>query len=370
MKIGIVGRPHVGKTTVFNALAQSDAEIGGYAQKSKINLSAVSVPDTRLQQLQDVLEAKKATPTTIDYVDGGGSHSTASSITINKPKSTELDTAALAELRTVDSLAHVVRLFEDDSVPHIDGNVDPERDIETVNLEFTMSDLQIIEGRMIRLEKLLKNQKLPEHLSEFRILEQCKQSLENGVPLRNLSIPENDEKLIRGYGFLTQKPLLIICNIDENQLEDADELHKHYSKYSDEKTAVIVLAAQLEMEIGELEPDDAKVFMSEMGLIESALEKFIQTSYQLMGLITFFTAGPKEVRAWTLKSGQTAVEAAGRIHTDFQRGFVRSECIHWKDLVTYGSYTQSRTKGVLRVEGKTYQVQEGDVLTILANANN
>lgn len=371
MKIGIVGRPHVGKTTVFNALAHSNAEIGGYTIKKQVNLSTVLVPDNRLEPLAKVFESNKIVPATIDYIDGGGTSRAAINANVESSQRTELDAEVLGELRTVDALAHVVRFFEDETVPHVDGNVDAERDIEFVDSEFAFADLQIAEGRINRLEKLLKNQKSAEHQNELRILEECKQTLEDGKPLRALTISEIDEKLIRGYGFLTQKPLLLIGNISETQLQEADKIFKRFAKYEARpQTAVIVLAAQLEMEIAQLDSSDAEAFMAEMGLNESALERFIQTSYQLMGLITFFTGGEKETRAWTLRSGQTAVEAAGLIHTDFERGFVRSECINWEDLTACGSYTQARSKGLLRVEGKTYPVQEGDVLTILANPTN
>ena len=368
MKIGIVGRPHVGKTTVFNALAQSNVEIGDYTNKKQVNLSTITVPDDRLEKLLPVYEAKTIVPATIEYMDGGGTSRSAINPNVDVSDSPEIDASVLAELRTVDALAHVVRLFEDDTVPHIDGDVDGIRDIDAVDLEFVFADSQIIEGRLSRLEKLLKNQKTPEHLNEFRVLETFKQTLDDGMPIRSLTIPENDEKLIRGYGFLTQKPLLIICNISETQLQEADQLVESFAEYGKQaQTAVIVLAAKLEMEIAQLDAEDAEIFMVEMGLNQSALDRFIKTSYNLMGLITFFTGGPKEVRAWTLRQGQTAVEAAGMIHTDFERGFVRAECINWDDLVTSGSFSQARSKGLLNAEGKTYQVQEGDVLNILAN---
>lgn len=371
MKIGIVGRPHVGKTTVFNALARSNAEIGGYTGNKKINLSTVPVPDDRLSQLLPIFGSEKIINATIDYVDGGGTEFSNTKTEVDTTDLSELDSAYLAELRTVDSLAHVVRLFEDDRVPHVDGTIDPERDIDTVNIEFVMSDLQIIISRLDRLEKQLKNQKSQELLNEFRILKQFKDNLEAGIPLRSLPISDNDEKLIRGYGFLTLKPLLLICNIGEEQIQYSDKLINPILRYEEQdQTAVIVLAAQLEMEIAQLDSDDARVFLSEMGLNESALDRFIQTSYNLMGLITFFTGGPKEVRAWTLKGGQTAVKAAGLIHTDFEQGFIRAECINWENLVSSEGFTQARNKGMLRAEGKAYIVQEGDVLNILANASN
>lgn len=362
MKIGIVGRAHVGKTTVFNALAHSNAEIGGYTSRKQINLSTVNVPDERLERLAEVFQPKKITPATIDYVDVAGT-----SRTLTHPN-TELDAEILGELRTVDALAHVVRLFENAAVPHVDGSVDGIRDIEAVELEFVFADLQVIESRLGRLSKQLQNQKSPVLQSELRLLEQCQQTLENGKPLRTLSLAANEEKLIRGYGFLTQKPLLLICNIDETQLDKADEMLKRLAKYEAQpQTSIIVLAAQLEMEIAQLDAPDAEAFMAEMGLNQSALELFIQASYRLLGLLTFFTTNPTETRAWTLREGQTAVDAAGRIHTDFAKAFIRSETIHWADLVACGSYPQARSKGLLRAEGKTYQVQEGDVLLILAN---
>lgn len=368
MKIGIVGRPHVGKTTVFNAIAHSNAEIGNYTNKGQVNLSTVSVPDERLIPLQRVFESKEIIPATIDYVDRGATSRTAINPTVESPEHSTLDAEVLGELRTVDALAHVVRLFEDDTVPHVDGNVNGKRDIENVDFEFVFADLQIIEGRLDRLEKLLKNQKTPEYQNEFRVLEQFQQTLQDGKPLRSLNVSDNDEMLIRGYGFLTLKPLLIILNISEDQLQIVEDLLRQFKHLETlDQTSVIVLAAQLEMEIAQLDQADAEVFLVEMGLHESALERFIQTSYRLMGLITFFTGGPKEVRARTLQNGQTAVEAAGEIHTDFETGFVRSECINWQDLVTCGSYIEARNKGMLRVEGKSYKVQEGDVLNILAN---
>jgi len=368
MKIGIVGRPHVGKTTVFNALAHANAAVGGYTRRQQINLSTVSVPDERLERLAAVFQPKKITPATIDYVDVAGTSRALIHPEVEHPGRAELDAEILGELRTVDALAHVVRFFEDAAVPHVDGSVNGIRDIEAVELEFVFADLRVIEGRLGTLSKQLQNEKSPALQSELRLLAQCQQALENGKPLRTLSLAANEEKLIRGYGFLTQKPSLLICNIGEAQLDETDEILKRLARYEAQPhTAIIVLAAQLEMEIAQLDAPDAEMFMAEMGLNEPALEMSIQTSYRLLGLITFFSGNTNEVRAWTLRAGRTAVEAAGVIHTDFERGFIRSECISWADLVACGSYASARSKGLLRVEGKTYQVQEGDVLTILAN---
>ena len=361
MKIGIVGRPQVGKTTVFNTLAESNAEIGGYTNRGQINLSTAHVPDARVEQLAAIFQSKKVTHATIDYVDVAG-------VTKSDVEQAELDTGTLAALRTVDALAHVVRLFEAETVPHVDGSVDPERDMESVSLEFAFADLQIVEGRLTRLRKQFQSQKLPELQSEIRLLEVCQQTLEAGKPLRVLDLSPNEEKLIRGYGFLTQKPLLLVCNIGETQLDAADDIRKRFKKYEAiPQTTVIVLAAQLEMELSQLDDADAEIFMEALGLRESALERFIRTSYNLLGLLTFFTINPTESRAWTLQEGGTAVDAAGRVHTDFAKAFIRAETINWADLIECGSYPEARNRGLLRSEGKTYHVQEGDVLLILAN---
>lgn len=369
MKIGIVGRPHVGKTTVFNALARSTAETGNYAGRQQTNLSTIAVPDPRLDRLVEVLQPEKGTSATINYVDVTGRPKVSGEKLLEgEHRESSFPPALLAELRTVDAIAHVVRLFEDETVPHVDGSVNPERDIDTVALEFTFADLQVIEDRLVRLRKQLQNQKSPELQSELQILEKCHRTLEEGTPIRFLDLSAADEKLIRGYGFLTQKPLLLICNIGESQLDAVDAIGRQFAEYAAQPhTDVIVLAAQLEMEIAQLDEADAAIFMAEMGLGESALARFINTSYRLLGLITFFTGGPKEVRAWTLREGQTAVAAAGIIHTDFGSGFIRAETINWEALVTCGGFQQARSKGKLRAEGKTYQVRDGDVLLILAN---
>ena len=365
MKIGIVGRPHVGKTTVFNALARATAETGSYAGRQQTNLSTIAVPDYRLDRLVSVLKPKKGTPATINYVDVAGVQK---KLLKGKRRESSFSPTLLAELRTVDALAHVVRLFEDETVPHVDGSVNPERDMEIVALEFTFADLRVIEDRLPRLRKQHQNQKSAELQNELQILEKCQQTLESGTPLRSLDFSAAEEKLIRGYGFLTLKPLLRILNIGEAQLDAVDAIAERFAASAAQpRTAMIVLAAQLEMEISQLDEADAEVFMAEMGLGESALTRFIQTSYQLLGLITFFTGAPKEVRAWTLRQGQTAVEAASVIHTDFGRGFIRAETIHWEELAVCGGFQQARSTGKLRAEGKTYQVQDGDVLLILAN---
>ncbi len=361
MKIGIVGLPYVGKTSVFNALTQSEAETGTYITKKGLNISSVKVPDERLESLASIFHPKKVTPTSIDYVDVAG-------VSKGDAAKEGLEARLIAELREVDALAHVVRAFEEDSVPHVDGRVDAKRDIETIDIELTVADLQIIDKRLDRLNKELRAQKVPVLEHERAVLERCKEALEAGIALREIDFLPEDEKAIRGYGFLTQKPLLLILNIGEDQLNRAEEIRTAFAEYAQKpQVEIITLSARLEMEIAQLDSEDAAVFLAEMGLNESALTRVIHVSYRLLRLITFFTVVSSELRAWTLKQGMTALDAAEAIHTDMALGFIRAETIHWAGLVECDSLAKAREKGLLRLEGKDYVVQDGDVLTIRFN---
>ena len=361
MKIGIVGLPYVGKTTLFNALTQSEAETGTYAVKKGWNAGSVKVPDERLTALAEVFKPKRVTPTSIDYVDIAG-------VSKGDIALEGLETGVIAELREVDALAHIVRVFEDDTVPHVDGDVDPNRDIETIDIELAFADLSIIDNRLDRLGRELRTQKIPALEHERTVLERCKSALEGGTPIRELPLSPEDERAIRGYGFLTQKPLLLVLNISEDGLEGAEEVRSSFAEYAQkQQIEVITLSARLEMELAQLDAEDAEIFRTEMGLTESALAGVVATSYRALGLVTFFTVVSDELRAWTLKAGMTAVEAAGTIHTDMARGFIRSETIHWADLVDCGGLTDARDNGLLRLEGKDYPVSDGDVLTIRFN---
>ena len=359
MKIGIVGLPYVGKTSLFNALTQSEAETGTYAAKKGWNVGSVKVPDKRLGALAEVFTPKRVTPTSIDYVDSTG-------VSKGDIALEGLEAGVIAELREVDALAHIARVFEDDAVPHVDGDVDPKRDIETINIELAFADLGIIDNRLNRLDRELRTQKIPALEHERAVLERCKDALEGGTAIRELSLSPEDERAIRGYGFLTQKSLLLILNIGEDELESEEEIRANFAAH-ERQVEIITLSARLEMELARLDAEDAEIFRAEMGLNESALARVIDASYRTLGLITFFTVVSDELRAWTLKAGMTALGAAGAIHTDMARGFIRAETIHWTDLADCGSLTKARDNGLLRLEGKDYLVSDGDVLTIRFN---
>ena len=359
MKIGIVGLPYVGKTSLFNALTQSEAETGTYAAKKGWNVGSVRVPDERLAALAEVFKPKRLTPTSIDYVDIAG-------VSKGDIALEGLETGVIAELREVDALAHIVRVFEDDAVPHVDGYVDPKRDIETIDIELAFADLGIIDNRLDRLNRELRTQKIPALEHEHAVLERCKGALEGGTAIRELPLSAEDERAIRGYGFLTQKPLLLVFNIGEDELERAEDIRASFA-VSERQIEIIALSARLEMELALLDAEEAELFRTEMGLNKSALARVIDTSYRALGLITFFTVVSDELRAWTLKAGMTALDAAAAIHTDMARGFIRAETIHWKDLEDCGGLTEARDNGLLRLEGKDYLVSDGDVLTIRFN---
>lgn len=361
MKIGIVGLPYVGKTSIFNALTKSSAETGTYTGKKRSNISAVSVPDERMKSLSEIIKPKKITPARIDYVDVAG-------LAKGDIERSDLGTEVIAALRQVDALAHVVRVFEDDAVPHVDGSVNPARDIETVDLELAFSDLQIIDKRLERLNRELRAKSSPTLEKEYTVLQFCKDALESGIPLRDVDITPENAQAIRGYGFLTQKPILIVFNIGENKLDQAEQILDSIAEHKDKPlTEAITLSAKLEMEIAQLDSEHARIFLNEMGLKVSALNRVIQASYRLLGLITFFTVVSGELRAWTLRRGLAAVDAASAIHTDMARGFIRAETIHWERLVDCGNPINAKDLGALRLEGKDYVVQDGDVLTIRFN---
>ncbi len=363
--IGIVGLPKSGKTTIFNGLTRGKADTGSYAKKSlEPHIGVASVPELRLDTLANMLHPKKVVPAEARYTDIGASVK-------DLAKETGIGGQLLNQLSSVDALINVVRAFTDESIPHIEGSLDVERDIAAMNLELTFSDLAIIERRLEKIETSLKGATQSERQVFHReqgMLTKLKAVLENDTPIRELELTADEARIIANYQFLTAKPLLIVVNIGEDQLADAVSLEAEMnSRYSRPKCRVIALCGKLEMELTELDSSAAEEFRAEFGVKEFGLERIITLSYELLGLISFFTTASDEVKAWSIQSGTDALRAAGKIHSDMERGFIRAEVISYEDLVKCGSLSEARKKGLIRLEGKSYIVQDGDVITFLFN---
>lgn len=364
MQIAIVGLAGCGKTTVFNTLTRGHAETGGYGGL-QLNVGVVKVPDPRLDRLAEVFHPKKIVHADVTYVDLPAPPAS----TEGHVGTEELPAEHLARLRDADALLHVVRAWDDPHHPHPSGSVDPARDLEQLDLEFTLADLAQVDRRLERLRSTGRHGTPAEREANEReeaILDRLKPALEAGRPIRDEALDDDEEKALRGFRFLTQKPVLVLLNVGEGDLATAPALIERVAGgYQHRHAMVDALSAQIEMELGELEPDEAAVFMEELGLQESSLDRVIGLSYRLVGLISFLTAGPDEVRAWPVPDGSNAVDAAGAIHTDLARGFIRAETIAYEDLLTMGSMAEAKKHGRLRSEGKTYRVQDGDVIEIL-----
>ena len=358
--IGIIGLAKSGKTTIFNALTKGKTDVGSSAP----HIGIVKVPEPRLKILASIFQPKRVVPAETRYIDIGA---TTKGLVQDKAISGEF----LSYLSNVDALLNVVRAFTDESIPHVEGSLDVERDIATINLELAFSDLTILERRLDRIEVSLKGAKPPERqglLREQATLMKVKAELEKDVPLRELKLTTDEARTITHYQFLTAKPLLIVVNIGEEQLPEAlsleAELNSHHSR---PKCRLITLCGKLEMELAQLDDTAAEGFRAEFGIKESGLDRTIKLSYELLGLISFFTTVSGEVKAWSIPNGTNAVKAAGKIHSDMERGFIRAEVISYDDLVKCGSLAEARKKGLLRLEGKNYIVQDGDVITFLFN---
>jgi GTP-binding protein YchF len=364
VQIAIVGLAASGKTTVFNTLTRGHAETGGYGALT-LNVGVVKVPDTRLGRLAEIFEPKKVVHADVTYVDLPAPPAS----TEGHVGAEELPAEHLARLRESDALLHVVRAFDDPAVPHPDGSVDPERDLERLDLEFILADLALVDRRLERLEASGRHGTPAEREANERqgqVLARLKAGLEAGKPIRDLGLTPDEAKDVRGFRFLTEKPVLVLLNIGEGDIARAEAaVAQVESAYRHDHALVAALSAKIEMELGELEPDEAAVFMEELGIAESGLDRVIALSYRLLGLISFLTAGPDEVRAWPIPDGSTAVDAAGAIHTDLAKGFIRAETVAYEDLVSLGSMADARKAGRLRSEGRTYRVKDGDVLEIL-----
>ena len=364
MQIAIVGLAGCGKTTVFNTLTRGHAETGGYGGL-QLNVGVVKVPDERLDRLAEVFKPRKIVHADVTYVDLPAPPAS----TEGHVGTEELPAEHLARLRDSDALIHVVRAWDSANHPHPAGSVDPARDLENLDLEFILADLSMVDRRLERLHGSGRHGTPAEREANERegaILARLKPALESGRPIRDEALDPDEEKALRGFRFLTQKPVLVLLNVGEDELAGAPSLIESIKAgYTHGHAMVDALSAKIEMELGELDPEEAAVFMEELGLAESALDRVIKLSYRLVGLISFLTAGPDEVRAWPIPDGSNAVDAAGAIHTDLARGFIRAETIPYEDLLAMGSIAEAKKHGKVRSEGKTYHVRDGDVIEIL-----
>jgi GTP-binding protein YchF len=365
MQIAIVGLARSGKTTVFNSLTKGDAATGGFGGMT-VNTGVVKVPDDRLVRLTALFKPRKEVPADVTYVD------LPAAATAGEGEShADIPADQLARLRNADALLHVVRAFSNDAVAHPLLSVDPARDVEQLELEFTLADLGVVEKRLEKLTQSGKHGTAAEKEANEReqaVLEKILPALTEGRPIRDVGLDADDSLRIRGFRFLTEKPVLVLLNVGESDLGTADAMAQELASSIDHAmTDVAQLSARIEMEIGELDDEEAQVFRDDLGLRGSSMERVIQASYRLLGLISFFTAGEDETRAWTVPNGASAVDAAGTIHSDLARGFIRAEVVGWEELLALGSMAEARKQGRLRSEGKTYRVQDGDVIEVLFN---
>lgn len=365
MEIGIVGLPKCGKTTVFNALSKGYADINpSSASVTKPNLGIAKVIDSRLRPLEEMFHPKKTVPAEVKYIDFPKAPD-------GPTKSQGIAGEFLNLLQRTDALLHVVRAFQDPSVPHVEGKVDPHRDLAAMDLELAFADLAILERRVERLEGELKSTKTSERepkLREHAALDRIKGELEREVPIREQQLSDEEAKILANFQFLTAKPMLIVWNIGEEDVAQAAAIEEQLKlQYSKPGVEIVALCGKLEMDLAEMDDEEAEEFRSDMGLQEPGLQRAIRSSYQLLGLVSFFTVGADEVRAWTIDRDIPAVKAASKIHTDIERGFIRAEIISYDHLIQCGSLAEGKKKGLLRLEGKTYKVQDGDIINFLFN---
>lgn len=363
MKLGIVGLPNVGKSTLFNALTKAGAEAANYPFATiEPNIGVVAVPDERLEVLSKINNSERILPATIEFFDIAGLVKGAS-------KGEGLGNQFLANIREVDSIVQVVRCFEDSNIIHVDGSVNPLRDIENINLELIFSDLDLVEKRLSRVEKQAKADK--SLALEAEVLKKIKEVLEQGKAARSLDLSEEENKILKSYQLLSSKPIIYVANVSEDDIADDGASNKMVADVKEyaakEGSDVVVISCEIESQIQTLDDDEKELFLEELGLKSSGLDKLIRASYSLLGLISYLTSGPMETRAWTIKKGTKAPQAAGKIHTDFERGFIRAETVSYDDLVKSGSMNAAKEHGLVRSEGKDYVVQDGDVILFRFN---
>ena len=362
MKLGIVGLPNVGKSTLFNAITKAGAESANYPFCTiEPNVGIVAVPDARLDRLSDMYSPEKYTPAVIEFVDIAG-------LVRGASKGEGLGNKFLANIREVDAIVHVVRAFDDSNVIHVEGSTDPARDIETIDLELILSDMEYMERRIDKCRKMMKGGD-KKFEPELRFAERIYSVLESGKSARTLTFDEEEQLLLRDLPLLSLKPILYAANISEDAIGGAENDYvRTIRRYAAEEGAeVVVISAKIEEEIAVLDDEEKKAFLSDLGLDQSGLDKMVQACYKLLGLISFLTAGPQEVRAWTIRKGTKAPQAAGKIHSDFERGFIRAEIVAFDDLMSCGTYAAAREKGLVRSEGKEYVMKDGDVVLFRFN---